>query len=157
MALEIRPLQPDEAEELARLWRRAREENLPWLEERMGYTPDDDLRRFRSHLMEKYQVWVAAEADVPVGLMAFSPGDVDQLYVDPKYQRRGVGSALLAHAKHLSPEGLHLFTHQRNERARRFYESRGFVATAFGVSPPPESEPDVEYRWTPGTSQAAAP
>ena len=123
MALEIRQLRPDEIEEIARLWRRSREENLPWLEERMGYTPEDDLRRFREHLMLKFEVWVAAEAGLPVALMALGPGELDQLYVDPEHQRRGVGSALLDHAKQQSPAGLRLFTHQRNERARRFYES----------------------------------
>ena len=118
----------------------------------MGYTPADDLRRFRDHLMANFELWVAADGGLPVGMLALGKGVVEQLYVDPTRQRRGVGSALMAHAKRLSPEGLRLFTHQRNERARRFYESRGFVATAFGVSPPPESEPDVEYRWTPGAS-----
>jgi hypothetical protein len=34
--------------------------------------------------------------------------------------------------------------------ARSFYEKQGFVAVYSGVSPPPESEPDVEYRWRPG-------
>jgi len=152
MGLEIRLLRLEEVEEIVRLWRRSRQDNLPWLEERMGYTPQDDLRHFRGHLMAKYEVWVAAEAGVPVALLALGSSEVNQLYVEPKQQRRGVGSALLAHAKRHSPEGLRLFTHQRNERARRFYESRGFLATAFGVSPPPESEPDVEYRWTPGPS-----
>jgi hypothetical protein len=35
------------------------------------------------------------------------------------------------------------------ERARSFYERRGFRAVQFGVSPPPESEPDVRYAWDP--------
>ena len=152
MALEIRPLRPDEAEEIARLWRRSREDNQPGLEERMGYTPADDLRRFRNHMMLKYEIWIAAEAGVPVALMALGPGEVDQLYVDPKYQRRGVGSALLAHAKALHPGGLSLVTLQRNERARSFYQDRGFVTTRFGRSPPPENEPDVYYAWTPSGS-----
>ena len=67
--------------------------------------------------------------------------------MDPRCQRRGVGTALLERAKELAPEGLTLFTHQRNERARAFYERRGFRAVQFGVSPPPESEPDVKYAW----------
>jgi hypothetical protein len=31
--------------------------------------------------------------------------------------------------------------------ARAFYEWHGFSVVAFGVSPAPESERDVEYRW----------
>jgi hypothetical protein len=49
----------------------------------------------------------------------------------------------------LSPGGLRLFTFQRNVPARSFYEKYGFRAVRFGVSPAPENEPDVEYRWEP--------
>lgn len=150
---EIRPLEPGDVEEVVRLWRRAREDAVPWIEARMGYTPDDDLAHFRGHVMPEYAVWVAVEAGAPVALMSLGSGVLHQLYVDPPAQGRGHGSALLAHAKALSPEGLRLFTHQRNERARRFYEKRGFAATAFGTSPPPESEPDVEYRWKPSLAR----
>jgi ribosomal protein S18 acetylase RimI-like enzyme len=65
-----------------------------------------------------------------------------------------VGSALLRQAAQLSPEGLRLFTFRRNEPGRRFYEKHGFRAVKFGTSPPPESEPDVEYRWEPRPSDA---
>jgi ribosomal protein S18 acetylase RimI-like enzyme len=56
---------------------------------------------------------------------------------------------LLAHACSLSPQGLELHTHQQNTGARRFYERHGFAAVRFGLSPPPESAPDVEYHWRP--------
>ncbi len=69
--------------------------------------------------------------------------------MEPSDQCTGVGLALLDKAKQLSPQRLELFTHQTNTRARAFYESQGFEATAFGTSPPPESEPDVTYVWEP--------
>jgi hypothetical protein len=40
-----------------------------------------------------------------------------------------------------------LYTLQINTNARAFYERNGFRALKFGLSPPPESEPDVEYHW----------
>ena len=40
-------------------------------------------------------------------------------------------------------------THQQHAQARAFCEKHGFRAVKFGISPPPESEPDVEYHWTP--------
>jgi hypothetical protein len=43
--------------------------------------------------------------------------------------------------------GLSLRTFQMNASGRAFYEKNGFVIARSGVSPPPESEPDVEYRW----------
>jgi ribosomal protein S18 acetylase RimI-like enzyme len=52
-------------------------------------------------------------------------------------------------AQELSPDGLELHTHQENTKARRFYEKHGFEVVRFGVSPPPESAPDVEYHWRP--------
>ena len=36
---------------------------------------------------------------------------------------------------------------------RRYFERRGFEVFEYGVSPPPESEPDVEYRWRPSGDQ----
>jgi hypothetical protein len=49
----------------------------------------------------------------------------------------------------VSPSGLELRTHQENHAARALYEKQGFVAVGFGLSPPPESAPDVEYHWRP--------
>jgi ribosomal protein S18 acetylase RimI-like enzyme len=72
---------------------------------------------------------------------------IDRLYVDPKYHRRGIGQALMDYAKTLSPSHLWLYTHLANKMARAFYEKNGFVAEKFGISPAPESEPDVEYHW----------
>jgi hypothetical protein len=40
-----------------------------------------------------------------------------------------------------------LATLQVNLPARAFYEKNGFKAIEFGISPPPESEPDVKYEW----------
>jgi ribosomal protein S18 acetylase RimI-like enzyme len=73
---------------------------------------------------------------------------IRHLAVFPEYQRQGVGTALLGKAQDRSPVELRLFTFQRNVTARAFYERHGFTAVAFGVSPAPELEPDVAYRWT---------
>ena len=74
---------------------------------------------------------------------------VDQLCVHVPWQRTGIGTRLLEHARALHPSGLRLFTFQRNAKARAFYEKHGFRAVAFGISPAPENENDVEYRWSP--------
>ena len=84
-----------------------------------------------------------------MGLLAVQPGLLDRLYVEPERQRQGIGSVLLNKARGLLPDGFELYTHQANYRARAFYESRGLRAVAFGVSPAPESEPDVKYAWEP--------
>ena len=86
-----------------------------------------------------------------VGFLAIQGRYVDRLYVLSTFQRAGIGTALLQHAMTLSPPGLELHTHQKNTTARTFYERHGFIAVRFGVSPPPESEPDVEYQWRPAS------
>lgn len=121
----------------------------------MNYTHEDNLRYFKDVVAQECEVWVACRDRVLVGLMAIAEGKIDQLHVDPEHQGKGVGSALLEKAKSLTPAGLVLFTHQRNQRARVFYERRGFKAVHFGVSNPPESEPDVKYQWVPGSHPAA--
>jgi ribosomal protein S18 acetylase RimI-like enzyme len=113
----------------------------------MRYTHEDSLRHFREVVMRENEVWLALEDDEVVGLLVIGGHKVDQLHVEPRCQGRGIGTSLLDRAKELSPKGLVLFTHQGNERARAFYERRGFRAVQFGVSPPPESEPDVKYAW----------
>lgn len=146
-ALQIREMEPGDVEEVVRLWRRAREDAQPWLEERMGHTSDDDLRHFRDVIVPAHAIHVALRDGVPVGFLAQDGDLLGYLYVDPPVQGTGVGSALLDLAKRASPDGLRLFTHQRNEGARAFYERRAFRAVRFGVSPPPENEPDVRYVW----------
>ncbi|MCK6461997.1 MAG: GNAT family N-acetyltransferase [Planctomycetes bacterium] len=144
--MEIRPLRDDEIEEVVRLWRRSRDASQPWLEARAGHTADEDLRFFRATIARENDVWVADDRGV-VGFLAIAGQRLGWLYVDPSAQGRGIGSRLLDKAKALSPAGLTLYTHQRNERARAFYERRGFRAVRFGMSPPPENEPDILYRF----------
>ena len=107
---------------------------------------------FTDKIANAHQVWLAALVGRPVGVMAMDREWIEQLYVDPPEQRRGVGSALLAQAKVLSPDGLRVVTLQRNAGACRFYERHGFVACDRGVSPPPENEPDISYLWRPHQS-----
>lgn len=137
-------MRPGDVDAVLRLWRRSRDASQPWLEARMGHTAEDDRRFFEGTIAKENDVWVAVEGEI-LGFLALAGDRLGWLYVDPPAWGKGVGGALLDKAKALSPAGLALYTHQRNERARTFYERRGFLAVKFGVSPPPESEPDVLY------------
>jgi GNAT superfamily N-acetyltransferase len=150
VSIGIRPMQPDELDEIARLWCRSKQEAyLPWLAIEATYSFEDNLDYFRDTVCANHRVWLAERDGTVVGLMAQAGDFIDQLFVDPDHQRAGVGTALLAWARGESPDGLALHTFRRNSRARRFYEKHGFRAVAFGVSPAPESEPDVRYEWRP--------
>jgi ribosomal protein S18 acetylase RimI-like enzyme len=145
--LTLRRMRADEAAETCALWSRSKKRAYPWLAIEQAHTAAEDFAYFSSTLCTRCEVWVALRDERIVGLMALEASHIDQLYVDPGDQGSGIGSALLAHAKASRPAGLSLFTFQRNVRARAFYEARAFRAVRFGVSPPPENEPDVRYEW----------
>ena len=129
------------------LWRISRERSLPEFQMLKGHFFFEDRDYFQSHVMKENRIWVAEVDNRLVAFMAMNKDFVDQLYIHPDYWRRGIGVALLKFAREQSPEHVWLYTHQVNVNARAFYEKNGFVAEKFGVSPPPESEPDVEYHW----------
>ncbi|SFH70903.1 GNAT family N-acetyltransferase [Bradyrhizobium sp. cf659] len=112
------------------------------------HTPDMDRWFYREHVLKACRVWGRFDQDALSGLIAFRDGWVEQLYVLPAAQGRGVGTELLDVAKRAC-ERLELWTFQRNERARRFYEARGFalVEQTDGARNE-EKEPDARYVWT---------
>jgi putative acetyltransferase len=118
---------------------------LPWL---AGlHTQDEDRRFYRERVFPTCTVWGAFDNDGLVGIVAFREDWIDQLYVLPRAQGRGVGTALLEIAKSQAKK-LSLWTFQRNDAARRFYERRGFAAAKeTDGSENEEREPDVLYCW----------
>ncbi len=112
---------------------------------------DDQVRAwFREVVRPDRETWVAVVDDAVVGMLVLHEGDVDQLYVDPLAQGRGVGTGLLDVAKRRCPDGLGLWTFQVNVAAQRFYERRGFVATQWtDGAGNDEHEPDVRFEWKP--------
>jgi len=143
----IRDYQPGDFDAVTILWRIAREKSLPEFQHTKGHFFYEDQAYFRDHILKGNKVWVVERHDLPVAFMAMRADFIDQLYVHPDYQNRGIGRLLLDHARQLSPEHVWLYTLQININACAFYEKNGFVAEKFGISPPPESEPDVEYHW----------
>jgi GNAT superfamily N-acetyltransferase len=143
----IRTYRPADFDAVTMLWRLSREISLPEFERTKGHSLPEDRAFFRDVILTENQVWVAEMQGTPAAFMAMREDFIDRLYVDPDRWRRGIGTALIAHARSLSPGHLWLYTLQINSSARAFYEKHGFVAEKFGISPPPESEPDVEYHW----------
>ena len=143
----IREYRPEDFDSVTILWRVAREKSLPAFQQEKGHFFHEDQDYFCDHILKENRVWVVEMDTRPVAFMAMQNEFIDQLYVHPDYQRRGIGQVLLDYARRLSPEHVWLYTLQINGNARAFYEKNGFVAVKFGISPPPENEPDVEYHW----------
>src|SRR5271167_4222015 len=112
---------------------------------------DAEIRAFVvDRMVPDRETWVAEDSGRIVAVLVLDGDEVEQFYVSPGDQRRGVGDAMLAHAKRLRPAGLRLAAFQRNTPARRFYEARGFIAKKFtDGATNMEREDDVLYEWTP--------
>ena len=84
---------------------------------------------------------------------------IEHLYVQPAHQRRGVGAALLARARAVSPGGLSLWCFVRNRPARAFYAREGFIEVEeTDGSGNEEREPDLAHRLRDGLLvETAAP
>lgn len=145
----IRSYKPTDFDAVTVLWRLAREISLPEFQRSKGYFFYQDRAYFREVILKVNTIWIAEEQNVPVAFMAMRDDFIDHLYVSSDHWRQGIGQSLLQHARSLRPDHLWLYTLQINLNARSFYEKNGFVAEKFRISPPPESEPDVEYHWRP--------
>jgi GNAT superfamily N-acetyltransferase len=141
----LRKLDLADMDAAALVHRTALDHALPWL---VGlYTPQEDRSFFRERLFKTSELWGAFDDAGMIGIIAFREDWVDQLFVLPRSQRRGVGSALLQIAQGRFP-CLYLWTFQRNAPARRFYESKGFllIEETDGAGNA-EKEPDALYIW----------
>lgn len=141
----LRQLTIDEADQAAAVLRESFDRALPTL---AGlHTPDEDRWFVRERLFRDCQMWgFFAEAKL-LGIIAFRDAWIDQLYIVPDWQRRGIGTALLKVAQDRFDQ-LSLWTFQRNKTALRFYEKHGFVAIReTDGSRNEEKDPDVMYSW----------
>ncbi|MET0606909.1 MAG: GNAT family N-acetyltransferase [Beijerinckiaceae bacterium] len=138
-------LERRDADIVAHIHRVAFDERMPWL--KGLHTPDEDVAYFSDQVFHGCEVWGARLAVELVGFIAFRDGWIEHLYVLPTAQKRGAGGSLLKLAQEKF-SALKLWTFQRNDGARRFYENRGFVALreTDGVGNA-EKEPDVLYGW----------
>ena len=153
--IEVRPAEPGDAARVAEIYLTAFHGTYDFP---LAHTDDQVRQWIADFVIPSGDAFVGTLDGRLVGMAVIRPGDLDQLYVAPEAQGRGVGSRLVELAKRRSPDGLGLYTFQVNARARRFYEARGFVADAFGDGTGNEErQPDVHYRWRPGGEGEGAP
>jgi len=149
--MNVRLMEERDLADVIAIWHTARKQvhSAMGIAQEREMTLGDSDRVFREVIAPRTEIWVAERGNAIEGFVALRGSYVDRIYVRPEAQRRGTGSALLHKARERSPTGLELHTHQANQAARDFYEKHAFIPVAFGISPPPESEPDVEYHWRP--------
>ena len=116
------------------LWLRTWQATYPELDfaERLDWWRE----RWRNELLPAAEV-IVAEAGGMIGFVTVDPRThyLDQIVVAPERWGSGVGAALIAEAKRISPKGLDLDVNTDNARAIRFYEKCGFIITGAGKNP----------------------
>ena len=139
----MRRAEPDDGPAIAEVWLRSRlAAEVP-----PPAHNDDEVRGWvREVLLPSCEVWVAVEGDEIVGMMALDGEWVEQLYIDPDHQRRGLGARLLGVAQ-AARDSLALWTFESNLAAQRFYEAHGFTRSGLPSADNEERAPAVCYRW----------
>jgi len=116
---------------------------------------DEDVRDWiRGRLIPAGRTTVAVVDGLIVGLVSVAKATdcswIEQLYLRPAWIGLGIGTRLLELARTELPPPIRLYTFQCNDRARNFYERRGFKAVRFSDgSGNEEKSPDVLYEWRP--------
>jgi GNAT superfamily N-acetyltransferase len=145
--VEIEPATRADADAVAGTFGAARNAAMPWLP--ILHSEAEDRRYFADKVIPDCEVLVVRREGRPIAFIALKDDLVEHLYVRPEAQRAGIGSALLEAAKSRRPDGLRLWTFQRNHGARAFYAHHGFEEVELtDGSANEEREPDVLLAWT---------
>jgi len=140
-----------DAQAIAVVHRTAMRVSLSFLPEL--HTAQEDLRFFSERFLPAHEVWVADADGEIAGYIGFDPDWVHHLYLLPKFQGQGIGPQLLALAM-ADGRPRRLWTFQQNDRARRFYEARGFVLLELTDGAGNEEKtPDALYEWQAKSSE----
>ena len=127
----------------ARIFRQARIAGLPFLSH--PYSEANIAEYLQKEILPTGVTTVAILDDRTVGYCVVAGDWLEQLYIMPEAWSKGVGTALLDQAL-AGNDYIQLWVFQKNLRARKFYERRGFVMVELthGANNM-EHEPDARY------------
>ena len=143
----IRSAVAGDADAIVDVWLRSRASSFPAIPPTI-HSDHDVHAWFADVVLPTCEVWVSvAPSGQIVALLVLNQASIDQLYVDPDWFGRGIGSCLVELAKERRVDGLVLWTFQSNHRAGRFYERHGFDVCGTTAGDNEEGAPDMQYRW----------
>lgn len=125
--MKLRPAIPEDAAAIGELWFESWQSTGP---EDASVTKADLIKRATGELADRWEVTVAEADGVLLGFVALAPNErrLDQLFIAPHAQGRGIGAVLLKLAKQRFAEGFWLRVGAANTRAIAFYEREGLAA-----------------------------
>lgn len=91
------------------------------------------LPQLRDIYLPAVELWVTVDAeDCPLGFIGLNENHVEMLFIEPDLRGKGIGRALLDHARSLRSQ-MSIDVNEQNPEAVGFYLHYGFVQT--GRSP----------------------
>lgn len=118
----IRKYRPEDCDEVLSVWSAATALAHPFLSERFL---EFERREIRNVHLPKAATWVWEADGHVVGFISLLGNEVGAVFVDPRFQRAGIGWALMDHARALRGE-LEVEVFRDNRIGRTFYAKYGF-------------------------------
>ncbi len=118
----IRRYRDEDLHELLAVWERSARDAYYFLD---GAFFEKERIAIEQDWMPVAETWVCESEGRLRGFIALIGDEVGAIFVDPHVQGRGVGRALMDHAKGLR-DRLELYVFKENENGRRFYDRYGF-------------------------------
>ena len=82
-----------------------------------------------------------------VAFIIFKDDKLDQLFVDPRFQRKGIGRKLVEFARATRPHGFWLTAAAASQGANRFYQREGLKLTGVVFDPELPGHEFARYEW----------
>lgn len=93
------------------------------------FLSEDFFKQERRNIADLYipnvETWVYEKDNKVIGFISLMENEVGAIFVDPEFHGKGIGRALMEHAKSLR-EFLELYVFKENKIGRNFYEKCGF-------------------------------
>ena len=118
----IRKYRPSDNDEAVNAWARASALAHPFLSQEFQ---ERERELTATVFLPNSETWVWEAEGRVVGFISLDEIEVSGLFVDPEYQRAGIGGALMDHARALKGR-LELEVFEQNQQGRAFYAKYGF-------------------------------
>ena len=92
-------------------------------------------------ILPNAEIYVYVENEKIVGFIGLNDNYIEVIFIDSKYQYKGIGTALLNKAKKLKDE-LTLSAYKKNTKAIQFYLKNGFENVEENID---EENKEIEY------------